>query len=227
MNYERNSYDSDDNYSNIIDDLKEKIGIDFSIEELSIKTRRKLKKYEKEEEDRRDLAQLIGDEKRETWGYLKIVASIIITGLFFLFLSFTVLDYIKVLPIILLIVFSVLIIVALAFFVYGKYRISDFEEEMKDKKRKIRKMEEKLTIDIEKDVESVFNQKVSPSIRHISVDLNQLLSQIRREGLVIPYKCPNCGGTLKITGKKNVQTCRYCDSDLDMGTLSDFIRSLL
>jgi len=63
--------------------------------------------------------------------------------------------------------------------------------------------------------------------KHIHINANDLFKQIKQEGLAIPYKCPNCAGTLKITGKKRFETCPYCNSDLDLDTLSDLVEALL
>ena len=59
--------------------------------------------------------------------------------------------------------------------------------------------------------------------RHIHVQANELFDQIRKEGLVIPYRCPSCKGTLKITGDRSQETSPYCDSDLDMDTLTGLV----
>jgi len=59
------------------------------------------------------------------------------------------------------------------------------------------------------------------------ININTLYDQIKTNGLIIPYKYTNCSGTLKITGNKKYQVCPYCDSDLDIDTLSDFIKALL
>ena len=63
--------------------------------------------------------------------------------------------------------------------------------------------------------------------KHIHINANDLLDKIKREGLAIPYKCPNCSGTLKIDGKIKATTCPYCDTDLDLETLNDLVKALL
>ncbi|MCU0799060.1 MAG: hypothetical protein MUC62_05255 [Candidatus Thermoplasmatota archaeon] len=63
--------------------------------------------------------------------------------------------------------------------------------------------------------------------KHIHVNANDLFSQIKREGLAIPYKCPNCAGVLKVTGDRQFTICPYCGSDIDLKTLSNLIDGLL
>ncbi len=63
--------------------------------------------------------------------------------------------------------------------------------------------------------------------KYIHVNANDLFSQIKREGLAIPYKCPNCAGVLKVTGDKQFTICPYCGSDIDLKTLSDLLDIML
>jgi len=63
--------------------------------------------------------------------------------------------------------------------------------------------------------------------KHIHVDANDLFDQIRTQGLAVPYKCPNCSGTLKIDGKKKLTECPFCGTELDIETLNDFVKALL
>lgn len=63
--------------------------------------------------------------------------------------------------------------------------------------------------------------------RQIHVQANELFSQIQKNGLAISYTCPNCKGTLEITGTKRHEICPYCHSNVDMNTLSDLVRSML
>jgi DNA-directed RNA polymerase subunit RPC12/RpoP len=63
--------------------------------------------------------------------------------------------------------------------------------------------------------------------KHIHIDANDLFKQIKTEGLSVPYKCPNCSGTLKIDGRKRFDECPYCGTDIDFKTLSDLVDTLL
>ena len=62
--------------------------------------------------------------------------------------------------------------------------------------------------------------------KHIHLNANELFDQIKIEGLSVPYKCPNCSGVLKITGHK-IETCPYCNSNLDLDTLSSLVKTML
>jgi hypothetical protein len=67
-------------------------------------------------------------------------------------------------------------------------------------------------------------------VTNISVDLNELLDKLRSGGLVSVYKCPNCGGSIKISGKTSTQKlskCEYCGTVLQTDDLVNFIRDIL
>jgi len=64
-------------------------------------------------------------------------------------------------------------------------------------------------------------------VKNINVDVNQLLDQVRREGLVLAYKCPSCGGRLKIsgdTGASSLRVCSHCGNTLDVKSIEDFLK---
>jgi len=64
----------------------------------------------------------------------------------------------------------------------------------------------------------------------VSVDLNNLLQQIKDGGIVAVYRCPHCGGNLKIgkeTTIESLKVCPYCGSDIRAMDLADFIRTAL
>lgn len=64
----------------------------------------------------------------------------------------------------------------------------------------------------------------------VSVDLNRLLEQVRNSGIVAVYRCPKCGGNLKIgkdTSTNSLRICPYCGSEIAAMDLADFIRTIL
>jgi len=64
----------------------------------------------------------------------------------------------------------------------------------------------------------------------ISVDLNSLLQQIRTEGIVAVYRCPNCGGNLKINRESTtsaLQVCAHCGKEIHAVDLADFLKTVL
>ena len=64
----------------------------------------------------------------------------------------------------------------------------------------------------------------------VSVNLNTLLQQIRERGIVVVYRCPNCGGTLKIKNDASVESikvCDHCDSTIETMDLTDFLKTSL
>lgn len=67
-------------------------------------------------------------------------------------------------------------------------------------------------------------------VTNISVDLNELLEKLKSGGLVSVYKCPSCGGSIKISGTTSTQKlskCEYCGTILQTDDLISFIRDIL
>jgi DNA-directed RNA polymerase subunit RPC12/RpoP len=70
------------------------------------------------------------------------------------------------------------------------------------------------------------------SVKHtsVSVDLNSLLKQIAEQGIVAVYRCPHCGGKLKIgkeTSETNLRICEHCGSEIETMDLADFLKTAL
>ena len=82
------------------------------------------------------------------------------------------------------------------------------------------------------DLERVHQQKVRPTveyretIRDVTVDINRLYDTIKTHGLAVPYRCPSCGGTLKLVGDRRFEKCPYCGSDVDVRILMDLVSAL-
>lgn len=66
--------------------------------------------------------------------------------------------------------------------------------------------------------------------KKVSVDLNALLQQVKDGGIVAVYRCPHCGGKLKV-GKdshlENLKICEHCGSEIKTMDLADFLRTVL
>jgi len=64
----------------------------------------------------------------------------------------------------------------------------------------------------------------------ISIDLNVLLKQIAEQGIVAVYRCPHCGGKLKIgkaTSEASLRVCEHCGSEIETMDLADFLKTAL
>lgn len=64
----------------------------------------------------------------------------------------------------------------------------------------------------------------------VSLNLNTLLKQIADGGIVAVYRCPNCGGKLKIgnnTTLQSIRTCEHCSSEIETVELVDFLKTVL
>ncbi len=70
----------------------------------------------------------------------------------------------------------------------------------------------------------------STTIRHVSVDVNDLIDKLREGGLSIPYKCRTCGATITIDGGSSagrLYKCQYCGSSTDIETLTNLLQGAL
>lgn len=47
-------------------------------------------------------------------------------------------------------------------------------------------------------------------ITHVNVDMDQLIEELRKGGLVTSYNCPNCGAAAKITGSTSSAALTHC-----------------
>jgi len=68
------------------------------------------------------------------------------------------------------------------------------------------------------------------TIKHINVDINSLLNQMRAGGLVSVYKCPNCGASIKISGDTStskLSRCEFCGTTLQIDDIAKFIQNIL
>lgn len=64
----------------------------------------------------------------------------------------------------------------------------------------------------------------------VSLDINSLLGQLKEGGIVVVYRCPNCGGNLKIgkdTSVESLKQCSHCGSKIETMDLADFLRTAL
>ncbi len=64
--------------------------------------------------------------------------------------------------------------------------------------------------------------------RNVSVNMNQLLDQVRQGGLALPYKCPSCGGSIKIDKDfdPDIKVCGYCGTPLDTTVISTMLKNI-
>jgi hypothetical protein len=64
----------------------------------------------------------------------------------------------------------------------------------------------------------------------ISLNLNALLQQIKDNGLVAIYRCPHCGGKLKVDKNADIsklKVCEHCGSEIESMDLADFLKTAL
>lgn len=62
----------------------------------------------------------------------------------------------------------------------------------------------------------------SQTIRHVSVNLNDLIEKLRYGGLAIPYKCNSCGATITIdenSSADGLRSCSFCGAAVNTDAL--------
>jgi predicted Zn-ribbon and HTH transcriptional regulator len=67
-------------------------------------------------------------------------------------------------------------------------------------------------------------------VKHVTVDMNQLLDQIGTRGLAVPYKCQNCGAGITIDKNSNVtglKFCSYCGTAYNIEDMSKIVQEAL
>ena len=64
----------------------------------------------------------------------------------------------------------------------------------------------------------------------VSVNINALLEQVKDGGIVAIFRCPHCGGKLKISDKttlNSLKKCEHCGSEIESMDLADFLKTVL
>lgn len=74
------------------------------------------------------------------------------------------------------------------------------------------------------------NRQVLVKSTNVSVNINTLLQQLKDGGIVAVYRCPFCGGKLKInkeTTADTVRHCEHCGSEISTMDIEDFLKTAL
>jgi rRNA maturation endonuclease Nob1 len=59
-----------------------------------------------------------------------------------------------------------------------------------------------------------------------SININELIKQLKETGGAVAYHCPTCGGNLKLDGNPN-DKCGYCGSPIEKVNLPDILKVAL
>ena len=65
---------------------------------------------------------------------------------------------------------------------------------------------------------------------NVSINLNALLQQVKDGGIVAIFRCPFCGGKLKVNNSTTVDSlkiCEHCNSEIESMDLADFLKTAL
>ena len=74
------------------------------------------------------------------------------------------------------------------------------------------------------------NRHIVVKNTNVSVNLNTLLQQLKDGGVVAVYRCPFCGGKLKVNKETTLNTlknCEHCGSEINAMDLEDFLKTAL
>ncbi len=77
---------------------------------------------------------------------------------------------------------------------------------------------------------SLREQGRQTSVKHVNVDVNELIDQLRTGGLSIPYKCHSCGATIAVNGaagEGGARFCSYCGTAVNTEALQEILRGAL
>ena len=81
-----------------------------------------------------------------------------------------------------------------------------------------------------KEAGAVRDKKSTRTVKHVTVNINDLIEKVRDGGLTIPYKCRSCGATITIDSSSNpdgLKFCSYCGSGVDLDSMLDIIKNAL
>jgi DNA-directed RNA polymerase subunit RPC12/RpoP len=93
-------------------------------------------------------------------------------------------------------------------------KIYEKELKMYDKARELRERDKQVVV----------------KSTNVSLNLNQLLQQIKDGGIVAVYRCPHCGGKLKVDKNVDIaklKVCEHCGSEIESMDLADFLKTAL
>ena len=74
------------------------------------------------------------------------------------------------------------------------------------------------------------NRHIIVKNTNVSVNLNNLLEQVKEGGMVAVFRCPNCGGNLKInkdTTVDSLKVCEYCHYEITSMDLADLMNAII
>lgn len=86
------------------------------------------------------------------------------------------------------------------------------------------------SLELWKEAGDAREKKGARTVKHVTVDLNNLIDKLRSGGLSVPYKCGSCGASITIDKSSNVdglKFCSYCGSSIDTDSLMTLLQNAL
>jgi len=81
-----------------------------------------------------------------------------------------------------------------------------------------------------KEAGQVRDKKSARTVKHVNVNLNDLIDKLRSGGLSVPYKCGNCGASIVVdrnTSPEGLRFCAYCGSTINTDALLSLLQDAL
>ena len=81
-----------------------------------------------------------------------------------------------------------------------------------------------------KEAGKVREKHSTTTVRHVTVNLNDLIDKLRAGGLTVPYKCTSCGATITVgkdTDPAALKHCSYCGAAMNIEMLAGVLRDAL
>jgi len=86
------------------------------------------------------------------------------------------------------------------------------------------------TLGLWKEAGMTRDRKSARTVKHVTVNLNDLIEKVRDGGLTIPFRCQSCGATITINSGSSpdgLRFCAFCGSAVDPDSLLDIVRNAL
>jgi len=86
------------------------------------------------------------------------------------------------------------------------------------------------SIEMWKEAGLLREKKTSRTVKHVTVNLNDLIEKLRSGGLSIPFKCNSCGASIVLDRNSNAEGlkfCSYCGSAIDTDSIVSILKDAL
>lgn len=86
------------------------------------------------------------------------------------------------------------------------------------------------SLELWKEAGDARERKGARTVKHVNVNLNDLIDKLRSGGLSVPYKCSSCGASIVVdrnTSPDGLKFCSYCGSSINTDALLSLLQDAL